>query len=208
MHIIKSMLQNDFYKFPMAQVVLHQCQGTWVKYKFKCRNGSGLPMNVDDTEGIEKFMKILNIEIDNLCTLRFTTEELIYLRTYPFLSEDFIDYLSLVKLDRKHIKCYVEDGKLCVEIEGPWIRTIWFECMVLAIISELYHEFQLINGFISANLITEGRKRLHNNIKLINDYKNTEEGSTFTIADFGFRRAYSTEWHEIVLREMLEHTKC
>ena len=90
--IIASLLDTDLYKFTMMQVVLHHFPGAQVEYRFKCRNeGVDLVPLIDDIQR----------EIEALCSLRFTDEELDYLRQFRFLKSDFIDFLGLFQMYRK-----------------------------------------------------------------------------------------------------------
>ena len=175
--VIKNLTDTDFYKFTMAQVVLHQYPATIVKYEFKCRNGIDLAPYVDE----------INKEIDNLCSLKFSKNELGYLLSIPFLKPDFIEYLRLLQLNRRYIKAYVEDGELKITIEGPWISTIWFEVPVLAIVSEVYSKHQAANF-----------KAAENRLKKKVDYLNRQNRffllKYFKFADFGTRRRFSYLW--------------
>src|SRR5512132_27781 len=92
--IIQSLLDTDLYKFTMMQVVLHQFPGAQVEYRFKCRNpGVDLTPYIDD----------IRSEIRALCSLRFTAEELAYLRGWRFFKSDFVDLLKLFQLDERFI---------------------------------------------------------------------------------------------------------
>ena len=92
--IIHSLLDTDLYKFTMMQVVLHQFPSAQVEYKFKCRNsGVQLAPYVEETRE----------EIRHLCKLRFSEEELGYLRALRFIKSDFVDFLGLFKLNEKYV---------------------------------------------------------------------------------------------------------
>ena len=77
--IIESLLDTDLYKFTMMQCVLHQFPWASVEYRFRCRNeGVDLTPYVDEVK----------TEVDHLCSLRFTDDELDYLRSLRFMKED------------------------------------------------------------------------------------------------------------------------
>jgi len=178
--IIKSLLDTDLYKFTMAQVVLHKYPATMVRYAFKCRN------NIDLKEHIEE----IRAEIYQLCTLRFTHEELDYLASIPFLKPDFIEYLRLLQLNPEYINVHEDNGELCIHIAGPWISTIWFEVPALAIVSEVWGKY---NNLVSTgmNKLTEKIEYLAGNI-LPKKFPSINE--EFRFADFGTRRRYSYHW--------------
>ncbi|MDC6711332.1 nicotinate phosphoribosyltransferase, partial [Leclercia adecarboxylata] len=125
-------LDTDLYKFTMMQAVLHQYPGAQVQYRFKCR-----------TPGIDlaQFIDQINAEIDHLCSLRFSAEELDYVRGLRFVKPDFADFLGLFHLDRKYIALRPSatvPGEIELDITGPWLHTILFEVPLLAIINEVW----------------------------------------------------------------------
>jgi nicotinate phosphoribosyltransferase len=100
--IIDSLLDTDLYKFTMMQVVLHRFPGAQVEYRFKCRNPG-----VDLTPDIERIRE----EVDHLCTLRFTEDELDYVRGLRFIKSDFVDFLGLFQLNPKSIRIEPAAGR-------------------------------------------------------------------------------------------------
>ncbi|MDO5057409.1 MAG: nicotinate phosphoribosyltransferase [Lautropia sp.] len=184
--IIASLLDTDLYKFTMMQVVLHHFPGAQVEYRFKCRN-----------EGVDLVPLIDEIqrEIDHLCSLRFTEEELQYLRQFRFIKSDFVDFLGLFQMNRKYISITPSpkgNGEIDIVISGPWLHTILFEIPVLAIVNELY-----FRRVAPQPDFAEGRRRLDEKIATIVD---DPEMAGIRIADYGTRRRFSGRWHEEVLQ--------
>ncbi len=181
--IITSLLDTDLYKFTMMQAVLHQFPGAQVEYKFKCRQ-----------PGIElaPFAQEIREEIRSLCSLSFQEGELAWLRTLRFIKSDFVDFLSLFRLNEKCIQVTpLPSGEIDITIQGPWLHTILFEIPVLAIVNEVYfRNTQQVPDFI------EGRRRLDEKIRALQ----TEELRDLKIADYGTRRRFSKAWQEEVLR--------
>jgi len=178
--IIESLLDTDLYKFSMMQVVLHQYPAAQVEYRFKCRNpGIDLVPYIDE----------IRAELAALCQLRFTPDELLYLRTWRFLKSDFVDFLDLFHLNDKYVEITPSDadnGEIDIRICGPWLHTILFEVPLLAIVNEVYFRH------VSAGLdMSEGRQRLHEKIALLRD---TPDYAGCRIADYGTRRRYSRAW--------------
>ena len=127
--IISSLLDTDFYKFTMMQVVLHQFPSATVEYGFKCRTP-----NIDLTPYADE----IQTELNTLCTLYFQPDELDYLATIPFFKQDLIDFLRIFKLQPQFVKITTTGNQLDISIKGPWLHTILFEVPLLAIISEIY----------------------------------------------------------------------
>ena len=102
--IIRSLLDTDLYKFTMLQVVLHQFPQTHSVYLFRCRN-------LDDTVyPLVEILDDLNHQLDLLCELRFTDDELQYLRSLRFIKSDFVDYLELFQLKRRFIQASMDEA--------------------------------------------------------------------------------------------------
>ncbi len=186
--IVTSLLDTDLYKFSMMQVVLHHYPAAQVEYKFKCRNpGIDLVPYIDE----------IRAELEDLCSLRFTPEELEYLRSWRFIKSDFVDFLGLFQLNAKYVEIRpAQDGpgEIDIRIRGPWLHTILLEVPLLAIINEVYfRNTQPIPD------LTEGRRRLREKIALLRD---TEGFASCRIADYGTRRRFSRAWHEEVVTSL------
>ena len=85
--IIISLLDTDLYKFNMNQVMFHKHTNLNGVYLFKCRN--------KDVVFTEEIVNEINAQIDHLCTLRFTDEELDYLSSLRFIKSDYVEFLRL-----------------------------------------------------------------------------------------------------------------
>ena len=192
--MVHSLLDTDFYKLTMMQVVLHQYASAWVRYAFKWRNWDEMHLTVS----LQEFKSKLDAEIDRLCELRFTEDEVNYVASIRFFKPDFIEYLRLFQMNRSYINIYIEDEQLKVNIEGPWLNTILYEIPVLATISELYSS---LHGVDDNTWLQDGRKRLKDKVGLLN--KAIVANQRFNFADFGTRRRASYLWHEEVLKYLI-----
>lgn len=164
---------------------MHQFPGAQVQYRFKCRTP-----NVD----LRPFLDEINAEIDHLCELHFTDEELAYLGGLRFIKSDYVDFLSLFHLKRNYIQVVESDDYPCgidISIKGPWLHTILFEIPVLAIVNEVY--FRRLYGDLDKS---EGRRRLAEKIHLLLSEPNNGD---LHISDYGTRRRFSRAWQEEVL---------
>ncbi|KLJ02362.1 nicotinate phosphoribosyltransferase [Luteimonas sp. FCS-9] len=180
MPIIQSLLDTDLYKFTMMQAVLHQHPGAHVEYRFKCRTPS-----ID----LARYLDQIDEEIDALCALRFTDDELAYVRGLRFIKPDFADFLGLFRLDRKYIELRPSasvPGEIELDIRGPWLHTILFEVPLLAIVNEVWFRNT------SAPDFAEGERRLQAKAALLRD---TPDFGDCKVADYGTRRRYSRQWH-------------
>ena len=185
--IITSLLDTDLYKFSMMQAVLHQFPAAQVEYKFKCR-----------TPGVAlaPFVEEIQSEIHKLCALRFTEDELRYMRGLRFIKSDFVDFLGLFQLNEKYINVTpLENGDISIRVTGPWLHTIMFEIPVLSIVSEVY--MRRTHPDLDWS---EGRRRLHEKIDMLHA-PGLEE---LVLADYGTRRRFSFAWQREVLSTLQE----
>ena len=194
--MVPSLLDTDFYKLTMMQVVLHQYASAWVRYAFKWRNWEEMHL-----EGsLDDFKSMLDEEIDKLCRLRFQEDELAYLVSFRFFKPDFIEYLRLFKLNKSYIRTSVEEGRLKINIEGPWLTTILYEIPVLAIVSELYSR---MHGVKDKTWMEDGRRLMKDKVAFLKKAIASNKG--FKFAEFGTRRRASYAWQEEVLQYLMSH---
>ena len=129
--IIISLLDTDFYKFNMNQVIFHKYTDANGEYYFKCRNS-----NISFTD---EMVEEINEQIDHLCTLTFKKDELDYLRGIRFIKNDYIEFLKLWRPLREYVECKkLENGELSIVVKGPCFSAMQFEIYLLEIVNEVY----------------------------------------------------------------------
>ena len=189
--IIVSLLDTDLYKFNMDQVIFHKHTDLNGEYYFKCRN-----------EGVvfsQEVVDEINAQIDHLCTLRFTKEELDYLRSIRFIKNDYVEFLRLWHPIREYVtaRC-TEKGELSLVVKGPLFSAMQFEIYLLEIVNEVYFRM----NFDYEKLLKSAQERLDKKIRAFND------GTyTFTFAEFGCRRRLSREWEDVVVKRLATETR-
>ena len=189
--IIDSLLQNDLYKFNMQQVIFHTHTDLVGEYHFKCRTP-----NVKFTE---EMAEEISEQIDHLCTLTFTNEELDYLRTIRFIKPDYVEFLRLWRPLRDYVNMmwYRDSGKLEIHVNGPLFSAMQFEIYLLEIVNEVYFRMNYDYGLLRESAQT----RLEEKIKAFKSGK-----YTFKFAEFGCRRRLSREWEDEVVRRLATET--
>ena len=188
--IVNSLLDTDLYKFNMDQVIFHKHTDLCGEYYFRCRN-----------EGV-RFTKEMFEEIcaqtDHLCTLRFTKEELDYLRSIRFIKRDYVEFLRLWRPIRDYVDIDLTDeGELKIVVSGPLFSAMQFEIYLLEIVNEVYFRMK----YDYAALLASAKERLD---KKIEGFKSGKY--TFKFAEFGCRRRLSREWEEEVVRRLAFET--
>lgn len=190
--IIISLLDTDLYKFNMDQVIFHKHTDLCGKYYFKCRNR--------DVVFTDEMVEEIKAQVDHLCTLKFTEEELDYLRSIRFIKNDYVEFLRLWRPIRDYVEISGDDGELNVVVDGPLFSAMQFEIYLLEIINEVYFRM----NFDYEKLRKSAEERLDKKIERLGD------GTyTFKFAEFGCRRRLSREWQEVAVRRLAAETdKC
>jgi len=129
--IIASLLDNDLYTLTVGQLVFHDFPTAIVTYDFFNRGKTPFPKGF--AEELQRRLAYLPIG------LRLTPEEQAWLNTtIPFLRRTYIEWLSSYRFDPSEVAITQNGGELKVHIKGYWYRTIFWEVVLMAIISELY----------------------------------------------------------------------
>lgn len=179
--IIQSLLDTDLYKFTMQQAVFHRFPEASAEYRFASRS-----RDVD----FSAFAGEIQEEIDAFCSLRLHSDEIAYLRTIPFLRDDYIDSLQRFKLSRDAVEIETRRG-FELRVRGNWYQTILFEVPLLAIINEVYCR----NAYpLTEKRRAEGERRLSEKCDCIDG-----ADAPIRFSEFGTRRRYSREWQSHVI---------
>ncbi|MDR3255768.1 MAG: nicotinate phosphoribosyltransferase [Synergistaceae bacterium] len=197
--VVKSLLENDLYKFSMWQALMHSHPGARAEYSFVCRNEPEYPLSelADDVDR----------ELNQMCTLFFRQDEIDFLGSLSYIKSDFIDYLTVFRFQRRFVELGKDGDRLIVKASGPLAHVMGFEIYVLYIVSELYYRRMARGG-----IIEEARRRLDKKVEYLrNELKDSEPATPFILFDFGLRRRYSGSWQrEVVSRfasELPDHFK-
>ena len=189
--IVLSLLDTDLYKFNMDQVIFHKHTDLNGEYHFKCRN--------EDVRFTREMLEEINDQIDFLCSLRFTREELDYLRSIRFIKNDYVEFLRLWHPIREYVTTDLsEDGILTVVVRGPLFSAMQFEIYLLEIINEVYFRMSFDYEVLRAS----AGERLNRKIEA---FRNGTY--TFRFAEFGCRRRLSREWEDVVVRRLVTETE-
>lgn len=191
--VVRSLLENDLYKFTMWQALLHSHPGAEAEYRFVCRNTPAFPLR--------ELRTAVEAELDHLCSLTFAQDELDYLRGLRFIKSDFVDFLSLFRFQRRFISVDIEGDALTVVARGPLVHVMGFEIFVLYIVNELY--FRRLGQVDQA--VQTARQRLQDKITLLREHESVlgrDSSCPFIFFDFGLRRRYSGAWQEEMVRTL------
>ncbi len=185
--VIESLLDTDLYKFTMWQTMLHSHPAAQAEYHFICRDRPEYPLAALAGEVAQ--------QIDHLCGLRYTEEELRYLGSLRYIKPDFTDFLSLFHFQRRFIEVRAEGEGLSIVARGPQVHVMGFEIFVLAIVNELY-----FRRFDTPEVRAGGRRRLAAKIEALRAF-DREPARRFPlqVSDFGLRRRFARDWQDEVV---------
>lgn len=189
--IVTSLLDTDLYKFNMDQVIFHKHTDLCGQYYFKCRN--------ENIVFTERMVDEIKAQVDHLCSLSFTKDELDYLRSIRFIKNDYVEFLRLWHPIRDYVSINrSENGELSVVVDGPLFSAMQFEIYLLEIINEVY--FRMAYDY--DKLIEAAKEKLDKKIAAFNN------GTyNFSFAEFGCRRRLSREWEDVVVKRLATETR-
>lgn len=195
--IIESLLDIDFYKFTMGQLIFLRHPAVPVKFAFKNRTKS-----VKIAEGVD--MHELREHLDYARTLRFRNSELHYLRgtneyQERMFYEDYLESLRTLVLPEYLLE---DDGNggFRLEFEGKWSEVTYWETIALSIVNQLYFSSLLkkMSRFERDMVFANGRLRLAEKIRKLREHPE------ISFTDFGTRRRFSRQWQQYVVQTMAE----
>jgi nicotinate phosphoribosyltransferase len=183
---MNSVLDTDLYKLTMQQAAIKLYPNATALYRFVNRNPG---------QKITKVM-VQNIRsaIQRVRGLSLTSDEADWLnKNCPYLQKWYIDWLKSFRLDPSQVSIHTDGDEMHLRIEGPWSETIYWEVPLLAIITEEIMKAQ------KPELTAQDRIEL--GIRAKNKAKElAENGCHF--AEFGTRRRFSYEVHDLVLKNL------
>jgi len=193
--IIQSLLDIDFYKFTMGQLIFKKHKDVPVRFKLTNRTSSVSLSKMIPLEQLKE-------QLDHVRTLRFNNSELHYLRgtneyQERMFQEDYLQFLKNMQVPQYQLEYNGDD--LILELLGSWSETTYWETICLSIINELYYRNLMLQKSRLAQdaIFATGVKNLLDKVKVLRKCP----GLTFT--DFGTRRRFSRPWQKYVVEMMM-----
>lgn len=132
--MIKSMIDDDLYKFAMQRVVLDHWPSAIAEYRFHNRKTSDL--------FTKSMVGTINERVEQMADLSLTTLEDEWLdETCAWFPPDYRSYLRAYRFNPDEVQIWHgERDTLNVRVRGPWHSAIRWEVPLLATISEVFFE--------------------------------------------------------------------
>ncbi len=195
--IIRSLIDTDFYKLLMAQLVFHNHSDTQVTFALHNRAPHIRLGDLIDEGALRE-------QLDHVRTLSLSRGESTWLRGNMFygkrqmFSPEFMKWFEGVRLPPYHLG--KRDGQYELTFEGSWAAVMLWEIPALAIISELRSRAVLrdMGRFELQVLYARATTRIWEKIERLRDVEGLR------IADFGTRRRHSFLWQDWCVQAMQE----
>ncbi len=181
--IVHGLNDDDLYKKNMGAVFLFKHSDLYGEYKFVCRNA--------DVVFTEEMFEEIQAQIDCLCNMRYTEQELAYLRSIRYIPKGFVEFLRFWHPMRDYITCSrTADGKLDISIAGPLFSCMQFEIYILEIVNEVYFRMSYDYDRLLDSALERAEKKI----------RRFEDGTySFSLTDFGTRRRLSYDCQRQIL---------
>ena len=198
--IVRSLLDTDFYKFLMLQMIWKLKPDVRVAFGLQNRTRSvKLAQVIDRAE--------LVAQLDHVRTLRFGRNELIWLAGNSFFGKSqifepaFIDFLRDFRLPDYELT--ERDGQFELRFDGPWTQTTMWEVPCLAIVSELRARAAMrkMSRFELDLFYARAKAKLWDKIERLRAL--AREGP-LRLGDFGTRRRHGFLWQRWCVAALME----
>ena len=188
MSIIKTLGDTDLYKLTMGNVVAQHFPESTVTYALKVR--SNVEWAASDVSNIKR-------EISELGNKSFSKEELTYLEERcKYLPKPYLTLLKGIGLDPSHVDIWIDDEtkQLQATAKGLWFEEIYWETMILPIISECYFENRAQLTNVQLEEVYEKAKKKGQKFAELN----------CSFIDMGTRRRRSFDTHDAVIQGLID----
>jgi nicotinate phosphoribosyltransferase len=195
--IVRSILDDDFYKLLMCQSIFRNRPDTHVTFSLINRSTKiRLADLIDEGE--------LREQLDHVRSLSLTRGESTWLRGNTFygkrqmFSPDFMEWFENLRLPPYHLE--KRDGQYELTFEGRWPEVMLWEIPALAVLMELRSRAVLstMGMFELQVLYARAMARLWEKIERLRAVPGLR------IADFGTRRRHSFLWQDWCVQAMIE----
>ncbi len=195
--IVRSLIDDDFYKLLMCQSVFQSHPDTHVKFSLINRTKSvKMAELIDEGE--------LREQLDHIRSLSLNRGESTWLRGNTFYGKrqmfrsDFMEWFENMRLPEYHLE--KRDGQYELTFEGKWCEVMLWEIPALAVLMELRSRAVLdsMGKFELQVLYARAMTRVWEKVERLRGVENLR------IADFGTRRRHSFLWQDWCVQAMRE----
>ncbi|GGF51633.1 nicotinate phosphoribosyltransferase [Azorhizobium oxalatiphilum] len=195
--IVRSVLDTDFYKLLMGQMIFRRHRDVNVTFGIHNRTSRVRVADIVDEGALRE-------QLDHVRTLSLSRGESTWLRGNMFygkrqmFSPDYVAWLENFRFPAYHLE--KRDGQYELTFEGPWLETTMWEVPALAIINELRSRAVLkdLGKFELQILYARAMTRVWEKIEFIKSL------GPVNLADFGTRRRHGFLWQDWCVQALRE----
>jgi len=195
--IVRSLIDDDFYKLLMCQSVFQSHPETHVKFSLINRTKSVKMADLIDEGELRE-------QLDHIRSLSLSRGESTWLRGNTFYGKrqmfrsDFMEWFENMRLPEYHLE--KRDGQYELTFEGKWCEVMLWEIPALAVLMELRSRAVLdsMGKFELQVLYARAMTRVWEKVERLRTVENLR------IADFGTRRRHSFLWQDWCVQAMRE----
>jgi len=195
--IVRSLLDTDFYKLLMLQLIWREHRH--VPVTFQVINRTRRVRLADEVD-----ITALREQLDHARTLRISNKELVWLAGNSFygvkqiFSPDFLAWLAEYQLPDYDLS--VEDGQYVLSFSGAWVDVTLWEIPALAILNELRCRTALrrLGRFELDVLYSRAKTKLWGKVERLRTLPD------LAISDFGTRRRHGFLWQAWCIQALKE----
>lgn len=184
--ILRHLTDNDLYTFSVCYLYLNRFPRAHGRYSFIDRNRTVFPPG---------FAEKVKTELKAMEAITVSDEEIAFMRRRCYyLPTWFYTFLRGYRFDASEVTVEQDqEGHLSISVEGLLWKTIFWEVPLLAVVSELKHR-------VDCDLEGYDREREYEK-SLAKGRRLVQSGLSF--AEFGTRRRFSYDHHEMVLTTLV-----
>ena len=195
--IVRSLIDNDFYKLLMCQSIFRNRPDATVTFSLINRSDKiRLAELIDEGE--------LREQLDHIRSLSLSRGESTFLRGNTFYGKrqmfrpDFMEWFENLRLPNYHLE--KRNGQYELTFEGKWYEVMLWEIPALAVLMELRGRAVLhrMRRFELQVLYARAMTKLWEKIEKLRELPDLR------IADFGTRRRHSYLWQDWCVQAMVE----
>src|SRR3989344_3465848 len=189
---VQSLMDIDFYKFTMGQLICRVYPNVEVMFQLIIRD-----KNIPLADGVVNENELRNM-LDYARGLSFRRTDLYYLRGMDvygknMFSEDYLEFLKNFKLPPFELR--KRGSAFELKFSGSWAEVTMWETIALAIISELYYRslMRRIPARTLEVIYSRAKDKIYAKFETLANYPDIR------FADFGQRRRHSFLWQKWVI---------
>ena len=194
--IVRSLLDTDFYKLLMLQLIWRRFRDTPVSFRLINRSRQRLAEQLD--------LDDLRAQLDHARTVGLAPRERLWLAGNSFyghpqiFTPEFLDWLAAYRLPDYDLT--LRDGEIELAFHGPWAEVTLWEVPALAIVSELRarRAMQGMGKFELDVLYARAKAKLWSKVERLRAIDG------LSLSDFGTRRRHGFLWQRWCVQALRE----